>query len=114
VDFDWAAILAREAPVLADAAEAAPHAPVPAAPEWDTTELLRHLGIGYARGAVVLRTGTMERPTPENGMIAEAPADGVVDWFRANLADFVGEIRGLRDPERLAYAFAPRHRRVGF
>jgi uncharacterized protein (TIGR03083 family) len=114
VGFDWAAVVEREGAALAEAVAARPTAPVPAAPGWDATELLRHVGTGYARAGVVLRAGTMERPSPENGMVAVAPADGVVAWFREALARLVGELGAIGDPDRPVYAFAPGHRRAGF
>jgi len=116
VTHDWAGIVEREGTVLAAAAAADLTASVPAAPGWDAAELLRHLGLIYARVGVVLRTGTMERPSIENGMLTPAPADRavVVDWFGACLADVVAAMRGIDDPDRPVYSFAPGHRRAGF
>ena len=112
--FDWAGIVEREGTALADAAGRDLAAPVPAAPGWDTAELLRHVGLVHIRTSVVLRTGTMERPTRANGMLPEPPRDGVVDWYRANLAELVADLRALDDPDRPVYAFSPDHRRAGF
>jgi uncharacterized protein (TIGR03083 family) len=114
VTVDWAELVEREGAALADAVGVDPHAPVPCAPGWDTTELLRHVGTVHARARVVLETGTLERPTTENGLLAEAPSDGVGDWFQAGLAALATAIRGLDDPDRPAYSFAPLHRRAGF
>ena len=66
--FDWAAELEREGVALGDAAAVDLAAAVPSAPGWDTTELLRHVGLLYVRSSVILRTGTMERPSRKNGM----------------------------------------------
>ena len=87
---------------------------VPAAPGWDVTELVRHIGQIHARTSVILRTGTMERPSRRNGMLADPPSDGVVDWYRSTLAELVTDLRGIDDPERPVYAFAPAHQRAGF
>ncbi len=112
--FDWASELEREGQALGDAAAADLAATVPAAPGWDTTELLRHVGLLYVRSSVILRTGTMERPTRRNGMLPDPPEDGVPEWYRANLADLLIDIRGLDDPDRPAYSFSPAHQRAGF
>ena len=112
--FDWATELEREGGALGDAAAADLTAPVPAAPGWDTTELLRHVGLLYVRSSVILRTGTLERPSRKNGMLPDPPADGVLEWYRANLADLLVDIRAMDDPDRPAYSFAPAHQRAGF
>jgi uncharacterized protein (TIGR03083 family) len=112
--FDWAGIVEREGLALGDAAASDPAAPVPAAPGWDTTELLRHVGMIHARTSVILRTGTMERPTRENGMLPLPPEDGIVDWYRAALAELVADLRAIDDPDRPVYAFSPDHQRAGF
>jgi uncharacterized protein (TIGR03083 family) len=78
------------------------------------TELVRHIGQIHARTSVILRTGTMERPSRRNGMLADPPSDGVVDWYRSTLAELVTDLRGIDDPERPVYAFAPAHQRAGF
>ncbi|HEX2701168.1 MAG TPA: maleylpyruvate isomerase family mycothiol-dependent enzyme [Acidimicrobiales bacterium] len=114
MDFDWAGIVECEGAALAGAADMHPEAPVPAAPGWDTTELLRHVGLMHSRARLVLGTGTMERPTVENGMLPEPPREGVVEWFRANLAGLVDDLRSIDDPDRPVYAFSPAHQRAGF
>jgi uncharacterized protein (TIGR03083 family) len=114
VVFDWPGIVEREGLALARAAEAQPSAAVPAAPGWDTTALLRHVGTGFARATVVLRTGTMQRPSPEDGMLTDAPSDGVGGWYREALEALTGELRAIDDPDRPVYAFAPGHQRAGF
>lgn len=111
---DWAGIVEREGGALGDAAAPDLGAAVPAAPGWDAAELLRHVGLMHTRASVVLRTGTLERPTIANGMLPEPPADGVVEWYRATLAGLVAAIRDLDDPDRPAYAFSRPHRRMGF
>jgi uncharacterized protein (TIGR03083 family) len=112
--FDWPAIVEREGVALGEAAAADPTAPVPAAPGWDTTELLRHVGVVHARTSVILRTGTMERPSRANGLLPEPPRDGVLDWYRTTLGALVVDLRTLEDPDRPVYAFSPGHQRAGF
>jgi uncharacterized protein (TIGR03083 family) len=114
VEHDWAGIVEREGAVLEVAASEAPGAPVPAAPGWDTTDLLRHVGQVHARTSVILRTGTLERPTRENGLLPEPPEQGFVDWYRKNLAELVTDLRTLGDPARPVWAFFPGRRRAGF
>jgi uncharacterized protein (TIGR03083 family) len=114
VSFDWAGIVEEEGTALGDAAALDLGAPVPAAPGWDVTELLRHIGLIHTRTSVILRTGTMERPSRRNGMLPEPPEDGVLDWYRATLAEVVADARAVDDPDRPVYAFAPGHRRAGF
>lgn len=111
---DWAGIVEREGAALADAAGADLAARVPAAPDWDAAELLRHVGLMQSRARLVLETGVMERPTVENGMLAEPPRTGVVEWFSAGLAGLVAAIGAVTDPDRPVYAFSPAHARVGF
>ncbi len=112
--YDWAALVEQEGVALADAAHDDLAAPVPAAPGWDTTELLRHVGLIHARTTVILRTGTLERPSRKNGMLPEPPADGVEEWYRTTLTELVGDLRALDDPDRPVYSFAPAHQRAGF
>ena len=112
--FDWSAIVEREGLALAEAAGADPTAAVPAAPGWDTTDLLRHVGVIHARTSVILRTGTMERPSRENGLLPTAPDDGVIDWYRATLVELVVDLGAIDDPDRPVYAFSPSHQRAGF
>lgn len=112
--FDWAGIVGREGAALADAAGVDPAAPVPAAPGWDTTDLLRHVGLIHARTSVILRTGTMERPSRKNGLLPKPPEDGVADWYRATLAELIADLRQIDDPDRPVYAFSPDHQRAGF
>jgi uncharacterized protein (TIGR03083 family) len=116
MSIDWAGIVDREGTALGDAAATDLAAPLPAAPGWDTAELLRHVGVVHGRGRVVMQTGTLERPTVENGMIPAPPDDprDLVDWYRAGVTDLVAAIRALADPDRPAYSFSPRHRFVGF
>jgi len=114
VAFDWADELEREATALGDAAAIDLAAPVPAAPGWDTTELLRHVGLLYVRSSVILRTGTMERPSRRNGMLPDPPEDGVLDWYRTSLAELLVDVRAIDDPERPVYSFAAGHQRAGF
>ncbi len=114
VTFDWAGIVEREGIALGEAAGADPLAPIPAAPGWDTTELLRHVGVIHARTSVILRTGTMERPSRDNGMLPEPPVAGILDWYRVTLAELVADLRAVDDPDRPVYAFSPEHQRAGF
>lgn len=112
--FDWAGIVEREGAALGDAAAVDLAAPVPAAPGWNTTELLQHVGVVHARTSVVLRTGTLERPSRKNGMLPVAPEDDVLEWYRATLAGLVDDLRTLGNPDRPVYSFSPAHQRAGF
>jgi uncharacterized protein (TIGR03083 family) len=114
VSFDWAGIVEREGTALGDAAALDPAAAVPSAPGWDTTDLLRHIGLIHTRSSVILRTGTTERPTRSNGMLPEPPTDGVLDWYRDALAALVVDLRAVDDPDRPVYSFSPKHGRAGF
>lgn len=111
---DWAGIVEAEGAALGDAAGEGAGEPVPAAPGWDMSDLVRHVALIHARTSVVLRTGTMERPSRSNGMLADPPDDGILDWYRGTLAELVAELRAIDDPDRPAYAFAPEHQRIGF
>jgi len=114
VTFDWPTIVEREGTALADAAARDLQAAVPAAPGWDVTELLRHIGLIHVRSSVILRTGTMERPSRKNGMLPDPPTEGVLEWYRASLAELVADLRRVDDPDRPVYSFAPGHERAGF
>jgi uncharacterized protein (TIGR03083 family) len=114
VELDWAGIVEREGLALADAAALQPSASVPATPGWDVTDLLRHVALLHARTSVILRTGTLERPSRKNGMLPEPPEDGIIDWYRSNLAQLVADLGALGDPDRPVYSFAPGHQRAGF
>jgi uncharacterized protein (TIGR03083 family) len=111
---DWAAIVDDEGRALADAAAADLAAPVPAAPGWDVTDLLRHIGQIHARSTVILRSATMERPSRRNGMLPDPPAQVTVDWYRATLTDLVDTLRAVDDPEEPVWSFSPAHQRAGF
>lgn len=114
MNFDWPGIVEREGAALGDAAAVDLEAAVPAAPGWDTTELLRHIGMIHARTSVILRTGTMERPSRRNGMLPEAPEDGVLDWYCSTLAELVTDLRAIVDPDRPVWAFSPDDATAGF
>ena len=114
MSLDWAEIVEQEGTALGDAAAVDPRAPIPAAPGWDTTELLRHIGLIHTRSSVILRSGTTERPTRANGMLPEPPTDGVLAWYRDNLAALVVDLRAVDDPDRPVYSFSPKHARAGF
>jgi len=114
VTFDWAGIVEREGAAMVDAASVDLTAAVPAAPGWDAGDLLVHVGMIHVRTSVILRTGTLERPSRKNGMLPDPPTDGIVDWFRATLADLVVDLGAIDDPDRPVYSFAPDHQRAGF
>jgi uncharacterized protein (TIGR03083 family) len=63
---------------------------------------------------VILRTGTLERPSRSNGLLPQPPEDEVLDWYRTTLAQLVVDLRALGDPDRPVYSFAPGHQRAGF
>jgi uncharacterized protein (TIGR03083 family) len=112
--FDWATIVHRQGVALGAAAARDLGAAVPAAPGWDTTDLLRHIGMIHVRSSVILRTGTRERPSRKNGMLPDPPEDGVLEWYRSSLAELVEDLRQVDDPDRPVYSFAPGHQRAGF
>jgi len=114
VGFDWAGIVQREGEALGDAAEADLTAEVPAAPGWDTIELLRHVGLVHARTSVILQTGTTERPSRRNGLLPEAPDGGVLDWYRATLSTLIADLWALDDPDRTVWTFFEPDQRAGF
>ena len=111
---EWVTIVEHEGTALADAAALDPGAAVPAAPGWDVIDLLRHVGMIHARTSVILRTGTMERPSRSNGMLPEPPEAHVLEWYRETLAALTDDLRAVDDPERPVYSFAPEHQRAGF
>jgi uncharacterized protein (TIGR03083 family) len=114
MSFDWPQIVQQEGAALGDAAGADLGAAVPAAPGWDNAELLRHIGMIHGRTSVILRTGTMERPSRRNGMLPDPPEGDVVEWYRANLAELVTDLRAIDDPDRPVYSFAADQQRAGF
>jgi uncharacterized protein (TIGR03083 family) len=114
MSFDWAAIVAGAGAALGEAALADLAAPIPAAPGWDTAELLRHVGLVQSRARVVLETATLERPTVENGMLAAPPLEGLVEWYFGGLASLVAAIGSVDDPDRPAYSFSADHRHLRF
>src|SRR3954454_9425438 len=97
---DWATIVEEQGGALGDAAGRDLAAPVPAVPGWDVSGLLRHIGQIHARTSVILRTGTMERPSRRNGMLSDPPTDGILEWYRSTLAELVGDLRAVDDPEQ--------------
>lgn len=111
---DWAAVVEREGRALRDAAGADLGAKVPTAPEWEVADLLRHIGLIHARTSVILRTGTMERPSRRNGMLPDAPEDGLLDWFDDTLAGLVADLRAVDDPDRPVWSFVPSLQQAGF
>jgi uncharacterized protein (TIGR03083 family) len=111
---DWATIVEEQGAALGDAAAADLGAAVPAAPGWTVEDLLRHIGQIHARTSIVLRTGTMERPSRRNGMLPDAPSDGVLDWYRATLEGLVADLRAIDDPDRPVWSFSSAHQRAGF
>lgn len=114
MSFDWPQIVQREGEALCDAAAADLTAAVPAAPGWDNAELLRHIGMIHGRTSVILRTGTMERPSRRNGMLPDPPEGDVVEWYRETLAALVSDLQSIDDPDRPVYSFAADHQRAGF
>jgi len=111
---DWSAVVAREGAALGDAAALDLTAAVPAAPGWDTTELLRHIGLIHARTATILRTATLERPSRKNGMLPDPPSDDVLGWYRTTLDELVRALDAVDDPDQPVWSFAPEHARAGF
>jgi uncharacterized protein (TIGR03083 family) len=114
MSFDWPQIVQQEGEALGDAAATDLSAAVPAAPGWDNAELLRHIGMIHGRTSVILRTGTMERPSRRNGMLPGPPEGDVVEWYRQTLTGLVADLRAIDDPDRPVYSFAADHQRAGF
>ena len=112
--FDWAGIVQRDGEALGDAAGSDLTAEVPAAPGWDTRELLRHVGFVHTRTSVVLQTGTTERPSRKNGLLPEVPDGGILDWYRSALSTVVADLRALDDPDRTVWTFFEPDQRAGF
>jgi uncharacterized protein (TIGR03083 family) len=111
---DWAMIVEEQGAAMGDAAAADLGAAVPATPGWTVEDLLRHIGQIHARTSIVLRTGTMERPSRRNGMLPDAPTDGVLDWYRTTLDGLVADLRAIDDPDRPVWSFSAAHQRAGF
>jgi uncharacterized protein (TIGR03083 family) len=112
--FDWAGIVQQDGEALGDAAAADLTAEVPAAPGWDTRELLRHVGFVHTRTSVILQTGTTERPSRKNGLLPEVPDGGILDWYRSALSTVVADLRALDDPDRTVWTFFEPQQRAGF
>jgi hypothetical protein len=111
---DWPTVVEEQGAALGDAAAVDLTAPVLAAPGWDMSELLRHIGQIHARTSVILRTGTMERPSRRNGMLADPPSDGLLDWYRSTLDEPVVDLRAVDDPDQPVWSFSSGHQRAGF
>ena len=47
-------------------------------------------------------------------MLPDPPEEGVLGWYRANLAELLVDVRAVDDPDRPVYSFAPAHQRAGF
>jgi uncharacterized protein (TIGR03083 family) len=75
--------LRTEAAALLAAAAAAPHAAVPACPEWDRAGLLSHTGVVHSWVRLQLATGPEERTTFRD---APRPPEGddLFGWFEEN------------------------------
>jgi uncharacterized protein (TIGR03083 family) len=96
--------LASEGASLADAANGHLERPVPACPEWDVAQLVTHAGgvYGWARQAVTARG---ERIGPRGAPDAPEGAAGLLEWYRAQLAQLVDALSV--DPETPAWTFLP-------
>lgn len=93
--------LTRAGSGLADAAaEAGLDADVPTCPDWDVRALLDHTGMIHRWAAANVRSGA-ERGEP---YIENAPADGVLDWFRDGHERLVQTLRET-DPDAPCWAF---------
>lgn len=78
---------------LADAAaRAGMAAPVPTCPDWDVRALLAHTGMVHRWATVHVRDGSAASVGDPEREFA-APADGVVEWFRAGHATLVAALR---------------------
>lgn len=101
---DYAAYLdelTRAGTELADAAaDAALDAAVPTCPEWDVRALLDHTGMIHRWAAANVRNGA-DRGAP---YLENAPADGVLEWFRDGHAALVQTLRDT-DPDAPCWAF---------
>ncbi len=99
----YVAALEAEAAALARAvADGDPDARVPACPDWDLGELVRHTGKVHRWAFHIIDTRTMERPGWDGLPDAEAPADaaGLARWLEGGsrrLAALLRE-RGPAEP----------------
>jgi uncharacterized protein (TIGR03083 family) len=101
----WIEQLEAHGRSLGDAAEhAGLEADVPTCPDWDVRALLAHIGMVHRWAATHVCAG---RPAFEGNSVAPffpAPADGVLEWYRAGHAELVRALRAA--PEDLvAYTF---------
>lgn len=110
----WIGALRAEALAFRDAvAEAAPDTPVPSCPGWTVTDLVHHLGVGYAwvRGHVTRGlTDRPEDPPATDGLPRGAEA---VAWWQDEFDRLVSLLDGL-DPELPAWNWAPQAKRASF
>lgn len=105
--------LERHGTALARNAERAGlSAPVPTCPEWDVRGLLAHTGMVHRWATAHIQDGVgASVDDPETDFAA--PADDVVDWFRAGHAALVTALRAASDDLEAATFLAnpgpPRH-----
>lgn len=86
--------LRTEAAALLAATVAAPHAPVPACPEWDRSGLLTHTGVVHSWVRLQLATGPGERKTFRD---APRPPEGdeLFPWFEENATALADALAGM-------------------
>jgi uncharacterized protein (TIGR03083 family) len=111
---DYVAAIRVEAAALADGAVAAGlDARVPSCPEWDTADLLEHIGTVHRWAAMSAQRepGGAFRSSREAG-IEVPPPDARVAWVREG-ASLLADTLASLDPETPAWTFLPPHN-VGF
>lgn len=99
---DLIGIVEREGHLLSVAARHDFRARIPACPDWDVDELLRHTGGAHRNAEVIVRERRTERP---DRSLLEAPSVGSLDWYEAGLAALVETFR-TTDPATPVYTFA--------
>ena len=78
------------------------HAPVPWVPAWTVRDLVGHLGAVHRWATAIVRAGSTDRPAAP----PQPPADGLLDWYAAGLADLLDALRST-PPDSPAWHMSP-------
>jgi uncharacterized protein (TIGR03083 family) len=111
----WLGALRADGPAFRSAVtEAAPDAPVPACPEWTTTDLVHHLAGIYRWVRGVVAAGNAEPPAPrQTGEDGLPTGPAALQWWQHEYDQLLATLDGL-DPEAPAWNWAPQPKKVGF